>query len=61
MCPRCCSVVWLSLFSYVHLDQLKLCGVCVDGLAYVCECYVVVNESDEPPHCMCSLSVSLLV
>ena len=37
----------MFIFAYVYLDQLKLC---VDGLGYiyVCECYVTLDECDEP-------------
>ena len=37
--------------AYVYLDQLKFCGVCVDGLGYVyvCECYVALDECAETP------------
>ena len=31
------------VFAYVNLDQLKLCVVCIDGLGYVCECYVILD------------------
>ena len=49
-CMQCCYCGLFS-FAYVYLDQLKLCGVCVDGLGYVyiCECYVAHDECGEPP------------
>ena len=58
-------VCYSDVFSlvYLYFDQLLFCVVCVDGLAYVyvCESYVVLDECDEPPLCLCSLSVRMVV
>ena len=37
--------------------------LCVDGLGYVyvCESYVVLDQCDEPPPCLCSLSLRMVV
>ena len=37
--------------------------MCVDGLGYVyvCETYVVHDECDDPPPCLCSMSVHMVV
>ena len=37
--------------------------MCVDGLGYVyvCESYVVLDQCDEPPPFLCSLSVPMVV
>ena len=36
---------------------------CVDGLGfvYVCESYVVLDQCEDPPHCLCSLYVYMVV
>ena len=46
-----------------YFDQLSFCVVCVDGLGYVyvCKSYVVLDQCDEPPPCLCSLSVHMVV
>ena len=38
----------------VYLDNLKFCGVCINGRRYVCcgECYVVFDECDETTACL---------
>ena len=42
-----------DMFNVVnmYLDYLKYCVVCINGRRYACsgECYVVSDESDEPP------------
>ena len=40
--------------SYVYLDHLKCCVVCIDDRKYVCcsECNVVSNESNERTSCL---------
>ena len=37
--------------------------MCIDGLGfvYVCESYVIFDQCDEPPPCLCSLSVRMVV
>ena len=30
--------------------------MCVDGIGYVCESYVVLDQCDEPSPCLCFLS-----
>ena len=59
LCPRCCNVVtpcvWWKLCVFFY--QLLFCVVCVDGrgYVYVCESYVVFDECDDPPPCLCSV------
>ena len=49
---RGCAVsrMYIDLFSVVkvYLDQLKFCVVCINGRRYVCECYGVSDECDDP-------------
>ena len=47
-CVCHCGVPGLA---FVYPDQLHLCAVCADGLrhAYVCESYVVLDQSDGAP------------
>ena len=53
------------MFATVMCLVLSMCiliscsCVCVDGLGYVCESYVVLVMS--PPPCLCSLSVRMVV
>ena len=45
-----CDVFGLA---YVYVDVL--------GYVYVCESYVVLDQCDEPPPCLCSLSVRIII
>ena len=53
---RYIDVCYCDMFSVVnvHLDHLKLCGVCINSRRYVCcsECNVVSNECNEPTSCL---------
>ena len=53
---RYIDVWYCAMFSVVnvYLDDLKLCGVCINGRRYVCcgECYGVSDECDEPTSCL---------
>ena len=48
-----CNCEMFSVVN-VYLDQLKLCGVCIDGRRYGCcsECNAISNECNEPTSCL---------